>query len=79
MTHRTMGDLTSRLIFFGISTPVEASSRIIDVVSNVPDDGTNKNYDVNPAFRNTLQKPTYAEIVRKVGSTARRKTDRAIR
>ena len=51
----------------------------MDVVSNVPGDGTNKHYDVNLAYGNMLQEPTYAEIVRKVGSTARRKTDQAIR
>ena len=63
----------------GICMPVEASSTIMDEVSNMLGDGTNINYDMNPACDNTLQTPTYTEIVGKVRSTARRETDQAIR
>ena len=55
--------------------PTEASSRIMNELSSVPSDGPSKNYDLNFVRRNMIQKPTYAEIVRKVRSTARRKSD----
>ena len=61
-----------------ISMPVEVGSRIMNKVLNVPGDSTNEDYGLNPACGNTTQKPIYAEIVRKVRSTARRKTGQTI-
>ena len=55
--------------------PTKASSRIMEELVSVPSDGTSKNYGLNSVRRNTTQKPTYAEIVGKIGSTARRKSD----
>ena len=52
--------------------PEKANYRIMGGVQNVPGDGTNKKCEVNPACETTSQKPTFAEIVRKVRSTARR-------
>ena len=62
----------------GISMHVEANSRIVSEVSSMPSDGTSRNYGLPSVRSNTIQKPTYAEIVRKVRSTARRKTGQTI-
>ena len=61
-----------------ICMPTEASSRIMNELSNVPSDGPSKNYDLNFVRRNMIQKPTYADIVREVESTARRKHGQTI-
>ena len=66
------------LIFVGISMPVEANSRIVSEVSSMPSDGTSRNYGLPSVRSNTIQKPTYAKIVRKVRSTARRRTGQTI-
>ena len=57
-----------------INMPVEANSRIVNGGLSVPSDGTSKNDELSSVRSNIIQKPTYAEIVRKVKSTARRKT-----
>ena len=62
----------------GISMPMEASSRIMSEVPSVPSDGPSKNYVLNPVRMNTIQKPTYADIVGKIKSTARRKSGQTI-
>ena len=53
---------------------MEANSRIVNGVLSVPSDGTSENYELFSVRSNIIQKPTYAEIVGKVKSTARRKT-----
>ena len=58
-----------------ICMPTKASSRIMEELVSVLSDGTSKNYGLNSVRRNTTQKHTYAEIVGKIGSTVRRKSD----
>ena len=62
----------------GISMPAEATSRIVGKMSSVPSDGPSENNGLNHARMNIIQKPTYADIVREVESTARRKSDQTI-
>ena len=57
---------------------MEASSEIMSEVPSVPSDGPSENNILNPVRINRIQKPTYAEIVRKIKSTARRKSDQTI-
>jgi len=47
----------------GISVPMEVKSRIMNGVSILPSDGTDKNYKLPSVRSSILRKPTYAEIV----------------
>ena len=58
--------------------PVEVGSRIMNEVLNVPGDSTIEDYGLNLECGNKTQKPTYAEIVKIVRSTARRKAGQTI-
>ena len=58
--------------------PVKATSRIVGKMPNVPSDAPSENHELNHVRRNILQKPTYADIVRNVESTAKRKYGQTI-
>ena len=60
-------------IIVGISMPAEATSGIVGKVPSVPSDGPSEINESSHARMNIMQKPTYADIVREIESTARRK------
>ena len=67
-----LAGVSIRALIVGISIPMEVKSRIVNGVSVVPSDGTDKNYNLPSVRSSIIRKPTYAEIVGKTKHTDRR-------